>query len=394
MVLQATLQHVVLTYDPINGRQIYVNGALVASGDPQKGGDISAWDDTFAIVLGNEVSGTRPWVGEIRLVGVYDRALTPAQITLNYNAGVGERYFVLFSIANLINTPNAYVMFTVSEYDSYSYLFDKPTFIMLGSGTPPTFELKGMRLGINGQQAPVGQAYIPLDVTVSSTGYTQSGGLPLTRIGTVIPLQNGPGYDMFFLTFEKLGSLTNVQTDPVPIAPTPVDLPLPSDIGVKTYERLSATYSTVTGIPRSNAAVSTLFQNLQQSLPATQDFQAFVASHQVSIAQLSMQYCNSLVSDPVKSAAYFPGFNFSAPPNTAFATAAQKNLVIQPLLAHVLGTQPLATNPSTAAVSTELSNLIDLLVASPCTQNCTNRTQMIVTAACAAITGSAATLVE
>jgi hypothetical protein len=26
MVLQATLQHVVLTYDPVNGRQIYVNG--------------------------------------------------------------------------------------------------------------------------------------------------------------------------------------------------------------------------------------------------------------------------------------------------------------------------------------------------------------------------------
>ena len=26
MALQASLQHVVLTYDPVNGRQIYVNG--------------------------------------------------------------------------------------------------------------------------------------------------------------------------------------------------------------------------------------------------------------------------------------------------------------------------------------------------------------------------------
>src|SRR3974390_1513030 len=33
MVLQASLQHVVLTYDPVNGRQIYVNGVLVPVAD-------------------------------------------------------------------------------------------------------------------------------------------------------------------------------------------------------------------------------------------------------------------------------------------------------------------------------------------------------------------------
>ncbi|MGI9200740.1 MAG: LamG-like jellyroll fold domain-containing protein, partial [Woeseiaceae bacterium] len=33
-VLQATLQHVVATYDPIQGRQIYVNGVLVSQTDP------------------------------------------------------------------------------------------------------------------------------------------------------------------------------------------------------------------------------------------------------------------------------------------------------------------------------------------------------------------------
>ena len=41
MVLQASLQHVVLTYDPVNGRQIFVNGQDTMVTDPQKGGTIS-----------------------------------------------------------------------------------------------------------------------------------------------------------------------------------------------------------------------------------------------------------------------------------------------------------------------------------------------------------------
>ena len=36
-VLQASLQHVVLTYDPVNGRQIFVNGVSTGVMDPQKG---------------------------------------------------------------------------------------------------------------------------------------------------------------------------------------------------------------------------------------------------------------------------------------------------------------------------------------------------------------------
>ena len=37
-VLQATLQHVVATFDPVEGRKIYVNGELEAQLDPAPGG--------------------------------------------------------------------------------------------------------------------------------------------------------------------------------------------------------------------------------------------------------------------------------------------------------------------------------------------------------------------
>ena len=89
-LLQASLQHVVLTYDPVNGRQIYVNGANTGVPDPQKGGTISNWDSTFALVLGNEVSGDRSWQGLIKFVAIHNRAMTAAQVLQNFNAGVGR----------------------------------------------------------------------------------------------------------------------------------------------------------------------------------------------------------------------------------------------------------------------------------------------------------------
>ena len=133
MALQAALQHVVLTYDPINGRQIYVNGVNQNIPDPQKGGTISNWDNTFALVLGSEVSGDNAFQGEIKFLAIHSRALTAAQVMQNFNAGVGQRYYMLFNISNVpgVNVPQAYMMFTVSQYDNYSYLFYQPTFISL-----------------------------------------------------------------------------------------------------------------------------------------------------------------------------------------------------------------------------------------------------------------------
>ena len=63
-----------------------------------------------------------------------------------------------------MDVPQAYVMFEVSQFDSYSYLFDKPTFISLDpAARPGNIPLAGMRIGVNGSEAEVGQAYRTLD---------------------------------------------------------------------------------------------------------------------------------------------------------------------------------------------------------------------------------------
>ena len=96
-------------------------------------------------------------------------------------------------------------MFTVSQYDSYGYLFYQPTFISLDPTVKPSnIPVKGIRIGINGTIPQVGQAYIPLNTTITAANYTAQGEV-LSNIGTVIGLENGPLADQFFLQFDQLG---------------------------------------------------------------------------------------------------------------------------------------------------------------------------------------------
>ena len=386
--LQATLQHIVVTFDPINGRRVYVNGEDTGDRDAAGNASLSDWDDSFAFVLGNEVSGNRQFTGLYRLVVIHNRVLTQAQIQQNFAAGVGERYFMLFSVSHLINVPQSYIMFEVSQYDSYSYLFNKPTFISLDpSATPGTIPLKAMRIGENGIELPVGQAYRTLDTTISDSLYTPSTGQPLSSIGTIVSLEKGPMNDLFFLSFDLLGTNTNVRTEPAPLTPAPPpDVSRPSDIGVKTFDEINASMAALTGVSPNTASVKQTYDTVKQQLPTVENIQGFLSAHQVGIAQLAIAYCNSLVDDTNLRSSYFPGFNF----NGSLSSQAERDQVINPLVSRVIGTG-LASQPTQTDVRTELNNLVGRLCPSGCTAP---RTATVVKAACAAAIGNGAVLIQ
>jgi Concanavalin A-like lectin/glucanases superfamily len=387
-VLQASLQHVVLTYDPINGRQIFVNGVSTGVTDPQKGGTISNWDSTFALVLGNEVSSDRSWQGLIKFVAIHNRALTPAQIMQNFNAGVGQRYFVLFNVAAPTGVSQGYVMFTVSQYDSYSYLFYQPTFISLDptvtSANLPSVAVKGIRIGLNGLIPKVGQAYIPLNTTVTAANYTPAGEV-LSNIGTVIGLQNA-ATDTFFLSFDQLGSQTHVVTEPVPDPQPMTPGPVVADIGVRSFAELNASLSALTGVPTNNAAVLATYQSVQQQLPASNTLESFSSANQVGIAQLAIQYCNTSINSSTYSAVMLPGITV----NQASLTGGQ---ISSALAARVLGNAPNSA-PAASSITGELGTLITTLCggSAPCTNQA--RVQAVAAAACAAAFGSADMLIK
>jgi hypothetical protein len=83
------LQHVVYTRDASGNTKIYIDKVEVgAIANP---GDGSNWDMAYGFGLFNELSyptDVRTWLGDMFLVAVYSKNLTPAEITANYDAGL------------------------------------------------------------------------------------------------------------------------------------------------------------------------------------------------------------------------------------------------------------------------------------------------------------------
>ena len=205
MLLQATLQHVVVNFTPDGGREIFVNGEPSGDVDPDSAGLLTEWDNSFALVLGNETDGESPWEGAVRMLAIHNRALTAEQVAANYDVGVGQKFFLLFSVSHLVDMPESFIVFEVSQFDNYGYLFSNPFFISLDDTQSPSgIPLKGMRIGINGREVVVGQSFANLDLTLNASDYVTGSGQPLSRLGTVLALEEGPEIDQFFLTFEAV----------------------------------------------------------------------------------------------------------------------------------------------------------------------------------------------
>ena len=119
---------------------------------------------------------------------------------------------------------------------------------------------------------------------------------------------------------------------------------------------------------------------------------AVLASHQVGIAQLAIEYCNALVEDNTLRTGLWGTFSFGAAPSQAFATGPDRDQIFVPLLTRAMGTS-LTSQPDEANVRFELDNLTQDLAS--CGGSCAaDRTKTIVKAVCAATIGSAVTLVQ
>lgn len=388
---QAALQHLVLTYDPVNGQKIYLNGVDTGDTDPAKGGSLANWDSTFALVLGNETTGQRQWQGVIKFVAIHNRALTPAQVQQNFAAGVGEKYYLLFGVSALSGISQSYILFQASQYDSYSYLFSQPKFISLDpqAAAPTSLQISGMRIGANGVLPPAGQAWSTMSVSVGGSAYSAANGQLLSSLGTVVPATLGPANDLFFLSFDQLGSHVHAYVEPTVTVtpPAPNNTPQP-DFGVATFERVNHSLARITGVPITNAVVSSLYNSEQQSLPSGPLISAFLPSHQTAIAQLANAYCGQLVQSATLRDAFFgnaldASINSGASAFFGASGSANRNVVISALTNNAVGIN--VTPAAAGAVQSEVDALLTRLPTLKPTITVADAT----TAACAAVLGSA-----
>ena len=425
-VLQATLQHVVMNFNPVTGRSIYVNGILSTTLDPVVGGSLSGWNNSYAVVLGNDTSNDRQWQGVIRMVAIHNRALTEEQIQQNFAVGVGEKFFLLFHVGDVLTSFNQpYVLLEVSQFDTYGYLFSTPRLISLD----PTDDLqnvvvKGIRIGINGRLATVGQGFQKIDTLAPDFitaepdfigVFTPETGMPLSRQGTIISVEKGPNSDEFFLAFDVLGGVTNYFTEPGTLQPAePPNQSRGPDIGLRTFEEINATLAAVTTVSTQEANVLDTFNRVRQQLPTAENAKGFLAAHQMAIAQLAIEYCNALVDDASLRDEYwdaitFPGpqTNPSAPATMTelFGSSANRDNILDPLLDRLLfpetPTEGLTSQPDITATKTELNNLIGRLTTcyDPATDtgngSCTNnRSNLVLKSVCAAAMGNGGMLIQ
>ena len=423
--LQAAQQHIVMTYDPVRGGRIYVNGVLTdhdpdINGNNAVDGKLDSWDDKLIFILANE-SGvqdqSRSWDGAFRMVAIHNRVLSDAQIDQNFKAGVGEKFFLLFSIGHIDGVPaDSYIKVQVEQFDTYSYLFDNPVYVNLGNPAPAIdFPIAGMRIGINGKEAIIGQSFTHISDASGAVLNITSNNQEISRLGSVIELQQGSANDEFFLSFEALGNETNayVVVNPDPAAqPSPEDLPAQSDIGVRTFSEVNATMSELTGVPTSNTAVFLTYSSLVQQLPSTEDITAFVPANIIGISQLAFEYCDQLVDnapniptvcerDPAASSARECVFGNTLDVATPFG-ATEKVDVVNALYNRMIGISRSGAVLSSAPTRTEITDeLINLPAAGTYPGNLVLRllndgssTNDIAKATCTSVLGSAAMLIQ
>ncbi len=218
----------------------------------------------------------------------------------------------------------------------------------------------------------------------------------------MLPLEKGPDLDEFFLTFDRLGPASyNRPADPTLVL-TETDLPPASQIGLRTFDEINATFSSVLGINWTQYTnVDMTYQELRQSLPAVEDINTFLSSHQVAIAQLAIAYCDAFIGTngspgPADSDPSFPAGFFSAPASTSFS-AANRGGFITPLVDRIMGSG-LTSQPAFTDVNAELAtftasggrpdNLAQRLLDGG------SDTRAIAKGVCAATLGNATTLIQ
>jgi hypothetical protein len=254
---------------------------------------------------------------------------------------------------------------------------------------PGTIPIRGMRIGENGVELHVGQAYRTLDTTIADANYSPATGQLLSSIGTVVALEKGPADDLFFLCFDVLGSNQQVCSgEASPVTPPTVAGAAQPDIGVKVFDDINASMAAVTGVSPTTTSVANTYNTVKQALPTDEAIEGFSSSQQAGITQLAVAYCNSLSNNTTLRATVYPAFSgWGSSPATAFDTQAERDAIIVPLYNRAVGTN-LLTQPTLASVSGELNSLITRLLAGGA------NTPTVVTAVCAATVGSAVTTVQ
>lgn len=156
----------------------------------------------------------------------------------------------------------------------------------------------------------------------------------------------------------------------------------PVDYGVKNFEQINLTMSLITGIPHTAPEIVSVYNDLKEQLPTTNDIKSFSSTHQVSITKLAVEYCDLAVRRTDVRSRLWPNINFGRGPNTELGATGQEYLVNRTVDAFY-GEGVLDRNLE-VAIEFELRILVSDLLQGE-SQTASGTTQMVTKGVCTAV---------
>jgi hypothetical protein len=212
----------------------------VASG--VKGGDLSPWDTSYALSLGNEPSIDVPWLGEYHLVAIFERALSESEVFQNFAAGARE-----------VSSTTPQNLAPAATDDVYS---------VLKSGTIDT-KLEGLRSVLANDSDSDGDA-----LTAALIAPPLNGTLTLNKDGSFVYKHNGSVATTDNFTYEADDGNGETDTAIVTIfVDSGANLPIAEADVYSIGEGLSLTVNAASGvlandsIPGNLSAIASLVNN-------------------------------------------------------------------------------------------------------------------------------------
>ncbi len=101
---------------------------------------------------------------------------------------------------------------------------------------------------------------------------------------------------------------------------------LEAAIGLRSYEQVRETMATLTRVDPTGQNISDIYDEVKTQLPNNNDIKTFLASHQVGITKMGVEFCDSLINQANLRSTMFPNFNFASTPRTAFSAGGSANL--------------------------------------------------------------------
>ncbi|MFT5232001.1 MAG: hypothetical protein ACI9UK_000142 [Candidatus Krumholzibacteriia bacterium] len=178
--LTTQLSHVVFTRESSGLTKIYKDGVEQISGDTP--GGVSIWDDSYRFGVGNEMTGDRPWLGELHLVAVYDRALPVVEVVQNYAAGPVQYSQINVTVSSVQNISEPVAVLAMP--DGSGDVLSSVQHLAVGGAAPLLADATILVTLTNGFGDPIAD-YPAEKISVRSQfgGWAQCAGSPLVADG-------------------------------------------------------------------------------------------------------------------------------------------------------------------------------------------------------------------